>query len=84
MVFIYESLVRIENALFRFYPVLASIFGPQGLNFGTALGENTTKMDHETGFENLSCFDTCFHRFLDHFRLQNGLVFRSPGSPFGT
>ena len=58
---------QIENALFRFYPVLASIFGPQGLDFGTALGENTTKMDHETGFENLSCFDTCFNRFWDHF-----------------
>ena len=75
MLFIYESLVGIENALFRFYPVLASIFGPQGLDFGTDLGENTTKIDHETGFENLSCFDTCFRRFLTIFDPKMGGFF---------
>ena len=41
-------------------------------------------MDHETVFENLSRFNTCVHRFLIHFGLQNGRPFRAGDSLFRT
>ena len=66
MVFIYESLVRIENALFRFYPVLASIFGPQGLDVRTVLGEHVAKLT-------MKPFSETFH-VLTHVLIDLGVI----------
>ena len=78
MVFIYDSLVRIENAFFRFYAVLASIFGSQGFAFGTVLGQNVSKMDLETVFGKRSSVNTCCNRFGDHYCLQNEFFVARP------
>ena len=53
MVFIYESLVRIENALFRFYPVLASIFKSQGFDVGTVFYKMCPKWTSKPCSENV-------------------------------
>ena len=63
MVFIYKSLVRIENALFRFYPVLASMLGFHGHVFCTVWEQIVSKIDPETMFEK----QTLFNAFVDRF-----------------
>jgi hypothetical protein len=80
MVFIYESSVRIENALFRFYPVLASIFGPQGLDSGTVLGENAQKWTMKPGSKTCHVFIHVFFDFRSIFAsiLDSFFVARAP------
>ena len=60
MVFICESLVKTEKALFQSDLVLISILGPHGLDFGTVLGQNVSNMYHETVFEKTHVFHTLF------------------------